>query len=49
MTQYKCQMKYFGYKSSEEYREHCAFRERNATSQSARDYWRGLKEKGSVY
>ena len=49
MAKYKCQEKYFGFKTSEQYREHCAARERVAKSPGARDFWRHCKEKGSVY
>ena len=47
MAKYKCREKYFGFKISEEYKNHCANRERNAKSGSSKDFWRMCKEKGS--
>jgi len=45
----KCQQKYFGFKTSEEYINHCRKRESEAKSQHARDFWRMCAEQGSVY
>jgi hypothetical protein len=46
MAKYKCQEKYFGYKTSEEYREHCQYRANNASTNGARLFWQHLADKG---
>lgn len=47
MHDYKCNKKYFGFKTSEEYVEHCKWRESIASTESAKRYWRELAERGS--
>jgi hypothetical protein len=47
MLDYKCNKKYFGFKTSEEYRNHCQKRANNAHSNNARLFWQDLANKGS--